>query len=359
MPIKLAVTKQRRARPHSSLRKKTSNNINFDFDFDMKTYSLFLSTVLSLSSAAIAGELVGNGSFESPDVSTVPGHVDRTPGSWLTFAPNASGLPSWQILSAPISITRMPYNEGFETLLAGDGVQAAGLTGENFNGLGGLEQTVTTTPGRDYALAFQLGTYPGSSAYHGPVRVQVSAGTTSAEFRHDGTVAVAGGLWQAFALPFRAVTDATVIRFQNLEAAHWCGLDRVSIVETPAANSTPNPVLLSSVIGGGGGTSASNDRRLSLSGTIGQPDAGLRRSDPVYLFGGFWGPGVGLTITHEGSFARVSWTFGLGFSELQTTDQLHEDPSLNVWTPVSLAGSERSVIFPASGAMRFFRAIGN
>jgi hypothetical protein len=320
----------------------------------MKKQILSFLVASVVAQIATAADLVVNGSFESPDLTTAPGHIDRASGENLTVPPGASSIPSWKVIGAPVSILRTPYNDGNETLLAGEGLQCADLTGETLNGQGGLEQKVPTAPGRNYVLTFQLGVYPGSVVYQGPIRVQVSAGAATAEFKHDGTATVAGGLWQAFALPFHAITASTVIRFQNLQAANWCGLDRVAIAEVSPAGTLPNLSLVSGTIAGGGGVSTGNDHRFSLSGTIGQATAGLIGAAGKHLAAGFWGPVNRLSITPEGAYVRISWDFGLGFGELQTTDDL-----LSSWTAVSLAGNARSVMLPATEAKRFFRMLEN
>lgn len=66
-------------------------------------------------------------------------------------------------------------------------------------------------------------------------------------------------------------------------------------------------------IDGGGGTSTGDV--YSITGTIGQPDAGTMSSDNYTVSGGFWGiiaavqtPGAPLlTITRSNTFAIVSW----------------------------------------------------
>jgi hypothetical protein len=320
----------------------------------MKRNFLLLAALFAATGPALTADLIVNGSFESPDVLATPGHEDRPLGGWFPVPPGGSTIAGWQVVNAPVSITRMPYNEGYETLLAGEGLQSADLTAESLNGQGGIEQSVVTTPGKEYVLTFQLCAFPGSSVYGGPIRVRATAGSTTAEFRHDPTVPVPGGVWQSFALPFRANNATTVIRLQNLQANHWCGLDRVAIAEVTASDSPHNFSLVSSTVDGGGGTSASNNARFSVSGTIGQPDAGFLESNGRHLFGGFWGPVNQLKLTREESFVRLSWDFGLGYGELQTARELSSDGTAN-WRPVSLAGHAASVVLPATDATRFFR----
>jgi hypothetical protein len=70
-----------------------------------------------------------------------------------------------------------------------------------------------------------------------------------------------------------------------------------------------------STIDGGGGTSTGGV--YSVSGTIGQPDAGAMSGGSYAVVGGFWAivsaaqtPGSPLlTITHSGSGVKVSWPY--------------------------------------------------
>jgi hypothetical protein len=320
----------------------------------LNALSILVPALLLLAGKTSAADLVTNGSFESPDVSIAPGRVNGLSGAQLKVLPDGTAIPGWQISGAPVSVTLTPYNEGYETLSAGDGSQALDLTADVFGGEGGITQTIATTPGKDYVLTFQLGAYPGSIIYHGPVRVRVTAGATTVEFMHDPTTTASGCVWQPFAMPFIAIAAATPIQFQCLEAAGWAGIDRVAITEVSPAAEPPALTLVAVAVAGGGGTSTSNDRRFSLSGTIGQSDAGLRESGGRHLFGGFWGPVNRLNLTRQGNFLRVSWDFGLGFGELQTARELSSDGTAT-WLPVSLAGNAASVMLPATDETRFFR----
>jgi hypothetical protein len=81
-------------------------------------------------------------------------------------------------------------------------------------------------------------------------------------------------------------------------------------------------------ISGGGGTSTGGV--YTVTGTIGQPDAGTTMSDGYYtLTGGFWSlyavqtPGAPLlTITYAGNRAIVSWNPSVTGWTLQTNNNL-------------------------------------
>jgi hypothetical protein len=117
-------------------------------------------------------------------------------------------------------------------------------------------------------------------------------------------------------------------------------------------------------IAGGGGTSTNSG--YSLSGTIGQVDAGTMSGGSYSLSGGFWGiyaavqtPGSPLlTITPSGSSVLISWpATNTGFV-LQKTPALGASPSWsNVGLTTNVVDGTNTVTVPVSGGNLFFRLI--
>ncbi|MEI6676739.1 MAG: hypothetical protein WCO57_16330 [Verrucomicrobiota bacterium] len=119
-----------------------------------------------------------------------------------------------------------------------------------------------------------------------------------------------------------------------------------------------------SKIAGGGGTSSGS--AYSISGTIGQPDAGGALTGGNYsVTGGFWSlisvvqtPGAPLlTITRSGANVIVSWPSpATGFSL-----QHNSNPATTNWTsfsgPVSDDGTTRRVTNSPPTGTKFFRLI--
>ena len=115
-------------------------------------------------------------------------------------------------------------------------------------------------------------------------------------------------------------------------------------------------------IDGGGGTSTGGV--YSVSGTIGQPDAGTMSGGNFTLDGGFWGiiaavqtPGAPLlSITRSNNLAIVSWPdTGVGFrlennSNLSLTNGWATAPQLR-----STNGGKISVTVPATTGNNFYR----
>ena len=115
-------------------------------------------------------------------------------------------------------------------------------------------------------------------------------------------------------------------------------------------------------IDGGGGTSTGGV--YSVSGTIGQPDAGEMSGGPYTLVGGFWSivaaiqtpgaPTLTVTLTTTNT-AVVSWPFpSTGFA-------LEQNPTIGTtnWTSVtntvSNDGSFNRVVVPANTGNKFYR----
>ena len=111
-------------------------------------------------------------------------------------------------------------------------------------------------------------------------------------------------------------------------------------------------------IDGGGGTSTNSP--YSLSGTIGQPDAGITLTNGQYsVTGGFWAlpqavqtPGAPLlSITVAGlGFAEISWEPDTPGFVLQETSSLSPTNWVN-----SASGTNNPAGVPAVDAARFYR----
>ena len=117
-----------------------------------------------------------------------------------------------------------------------------------------------------------------------------------------------------------------------------------------------------STIDGGGVTSTSSV--YSVSGTIGQPDAGTMSGGNFTLHGGFWGviaavqtPGAPiLTITRSNTFAIVSWP------DTTTAFRLENNSDLSLTNNWATAPQSRStnagiisVTVPATSGNNFYR----
>ena len=115
-------------------------------------------------------------------------------------------------------------------------------------------------------------------------------------------------------------------------------------------------------IDGGGGNSTNN--QYSLSGTIGQPDAGHMSGGSFTLDGGFWGivaavqsPGSPLlrVIRTSTNTIVVAWPNpSTGFS-LQENVAMGTLNWNGVTNSISVIGSENQIVVTPSGGNRFYR----
>lgn len=118
-----------------------------------------------------------------------------------------------------------------------------------------------------------------------------------------------------------------------------------------------------SVLSGGGGTSTGG--QFSLTGTIGQPDAGARLSGgPYALDGGFHSVAVAvqtpgaplLKIVRSGGSFIVSWASDTAGFVLEEVGSLRAPANWQaVATPPVLVGQENQVTLPSQPGVRFYR----
>ena len=117
-------------------------------------------------------------------------------------------------------------------------------------------------------------------------------------------------------------------------------------------------------IDGGGGTSTGGV--YSVSGTIGQPDAGVLRGGPYSLMGGFWGafqtPGApSLSVEQIGNSLRVYWPLpasGFVLEQTTTLTTLAASPTIlwmQVSSPYQTNTTHISITVPIPSGHRFYR----
>ena len=118
-------------------------------------------------------------------------------------------------------------------------------------------------------------------------------------------------------------------------------------------------------VAGGGGTSTGSV--YSVSGTIGQPDAGTMCGGNYSLAGGFWGliaavqttgaPLLTITLTTTNTVA-VSWpSASTGFSLQQNTDSISSANWSNVNAGLQDDGTNKTLIVSPPSGNRFFRLL--
>ena len=135
-------------------------------------------------------------------------------------------------------------------------------------------------------------------------------------------------------------------------------------IGSPIVTRAQNYDLSWFTIDGGGGLSSGG--AYSLSGTIGQPDAGHMSGNGFSLDGGFWGFSApvqpdgppSLTIVRSNSFVVISWPQFAGAFRLQNNANL---ASTNGWVvstqSMSTHNGQITVVVPATGGSQFYRLI--
>lgn len=116
--------------------------------------------------------------------------------------------------------------------------QALDITGEGNQGANGVKQTVATTPGNWYDLAFFLGhQWNQADGYsQGPAALDVYiTGLGPLSFQNDANTVVDDITWQLENYKFQATSDFTTITFVNATDSQnqFAGLDQVSLSAVP------------------------------------------------------------------------------------------------------------------------------
>ena len=138
----------------------------------------------------------------------------------------------------------------------------------------------------------------------------------------------------------------------------------VWVILTISTSAQPFSIDWSTVDGGGGGGSAGS---YSITGTIGQPDAGATMANAPYAVqGGFWsvlGTRPTLSLWIEGNNVVVVWPVTASDCHLQQTDNLGNTNNLGVpvWSDVrqvpSVVGGEFQVTLPQPVLEQYYRLI--
>jgi hypothetical protein len=114
-------------------------------------------------------------------------------------------------------------------------------------------------------------------------------------------------------------------------------------------------------IDGGGG--ASSGGAFTVSGTVGQPDAGQMSGGNFTVAGGFWGLDLlerpRLSIAHNNGLVRIAWPRPSTGWLLDSAASLIAPMPPNAWSPVLVQyqtnATEISVSVPSAPGYRFFR----
>lgn len=147
---------------------------------------------------------------------------------------------------------------------------------------------------------------------------------------------------------------------QQIGDLRYAALAGLVLLTTLLAGAQPYSIDWFTIDGGGG---TSTNGQYSISGTIGQPDAGNMSGGNYMLQGGFWGvvaaiqtPGAPLlTITPSGANVIISWPSPSSGSGLQENLDLNPANWSAVPSTNNDNGTIKSITVPARPGNRFYR----
>ena len=165
--------------------------------------------------------LLTNGSFETPSV----------PAGRLTNFTTGSSITSWTVLGPEAAVVNSKFTSFLVQFPASDGSQWLDLTGFLSTNAGGVEQTVSTIPGKVYHLSFAVGNVFDPRGIYGTtstVAVTIN-GIPLGKFTNSCGTCTHILTWQTFTASFVASSPTTVIRFLNADPPtdNSNGLDNV------------------------------------------------------------------------------------------------------------------------------------
>jgi hypothetical protein len=163
---------------------------------------------------------------------------------WQT--PGATAIPGWSnVTGAANEFWVTSPNSYALSASPGNGSSFfVDLTGQaNNKPYGGLEQTITTTPGNTYTLTFALGS---STSWNGPGSAQaaLTASATGSSLLTSKLFTLAptsANSWATETLTFKANSTSTTIEFlgDSSFTSEYTGLDNVSVTQTGSSGPPP------------------------------------------------------------------------------------------------------------------------
>lgn len=183
---------------------------------------------ITMSAAASASNLVINGSFEDPGL---------TSGSWTTY--NVGELPGW----APTPGSRIEIRNNFVGT-AHDGDHFAELDSHNYDANTpelGLFQDIITEIGKTYQLTFAYGPREQNNV-NGDNLLAVSFGDFSQELDAGNN----GDGWKIFSQTMTATSELSKLKFLSLGKRDTLGanIDSVSVTAVDDSQDVPEPFSL-------------------------------------------------------------------------------------------------------------------
>jgi Protein of unknown function (DUF642)/PEP-CTERM motif len=148
--------------------------------------------------------------------------------------PGSTVMTGWTAVDDNLLWFHTSYTDSSGTLAASHGAKFLDLTATSAfcAPCGGVEQTITTTAGVTYTLAFDLGS---SSTYQIPSTIAATAeivqgGNAGVQTQSFTSTASGNNNWQRFSMNFVAANATTTVRLVGTFAQlDYVGLDNVSV----------------------------------------------------------------------------------------------------------------------------------
>jgi hypothetical protein len=180
---------------------------------------------LPAPTGACAGSLLSDCSFETPALAA---------GGTQLFS-NGQSIGAWTVVGATGNVNTIDttfMQDGF-TFEAEDGQQSLDLTGTS-NSATGVAQTVTTTIGTEYQLAFWVGNVVDPDGIFGvtsTVEVQIDGSDAYSAVNANGTGTMTLD-WEEFSFTFVATSASTTVGFINEDPSNDTSnfIDNVTLV---------------------------------------------------------------------------------------------------------------------------------
>jgi hypothetical protein len=194
-----------------------------------------LTIMCALAAVEAHANLITNGSFENTN-NTFSGDANKVE----ILASGSSAIPGWTTTNGVSTAwlqTGNPY-----AIPPADGQFLLDLTGySDFGTYGGVTQSFATTAGTEYVVTFDLGYGGDSGFFGGPVRVNVTAGSSSGTFT-SGSGTPNPAVWNLETFNFVATSSLTQLSITGLSTAggEYIGLDNVD-VEAATVGAVPEP----------------------------------------------------------------------------------------------------------------------
>jgi len=190
---------------------------------------------LGVSALAVSGHAqpFQNGSFENGSF------VDNTGDDTDRLSTGSTAMTGWTVVNNEVAWIGPSNPFG---LTADDGSYFLDLTSYHSSPpWGGVEQTVTTVSGDNYALSFAIGNSPQFNGIDDPAIVASATGNTALTYVNGNTGV--NNNWESFTYDFTAGSASTTLELlggPNQGSLNYIGLDGVTLTNLGPSSSVPD-----------------------------------------------------------------------------------------------------------------------